>query len=66
MIVQANIIQGKKRDFNEQIRGLIRSITETFTDDLLGAFRERSMGLRVCILFLCDRKQCDIDFDSEY
>ena len=47
-----DIIQGKKTDFNEQIQGLVRNITKTFVDDLLGAFRERSMDLRTgCVVF---------------
>ena len=48
-----DIIQGKKTDFNEQIQGLVRNITKTFVDDLLGAFRERSMDLRTgCVVFV--------------
>ena len=41
-----DIILGRRTDFEERVQRLVRTVTEVFVDDLLGALRERGLDLR--------------------
>lgn len=48
-----DIILGRKTDFEERVQKLVRNVTITFVEDILGALRERGLDLRTgCVVFV--------------
>lgn len=48
-----SIIKGEKTDYTDNILYLMREMTKTYVDDLLGTLRERGLDLRTgCVVFI--------------